>query len=169
MAYVLTPLSLVATSWLPAAVQWYFITTTTLGYGQNVIFQNPAFRRLAGLPPLVLNHGAVHGNPFANSPTTTTTSASSSSPSPLSSSSSSSPAAAAAASYAAPTARKESSNVFKDALSQVRQTVHAAKGRSGDYVEAAKKEQEAKNLQAWNEKRAEEQRRKFKAELKRKR
>ncbi|KAL2754831.1 hypothetical protein ACRALDRAFT_2042690 [Sodiomyces alcalophilus JCM 7366] len=147
MAFVLVPLSAVLTSWLPAAVQWYFITTTTLGYGQNVIFQNPAFRRLAGLPPLVLNHGAVHGNPFASTATATTSTAT--------------------ATTAAPP--KESGNVFKDALTQVRQTVHAAKGRSGNYIEDAKKEQQTKNLQAWNEKRAEEQRRRFKAELNRKR
>ncbi|ROT39038.1 hypothetical protein SODALDRAFT_350294 [Sodiomyces alkalinus F11] len=155
MAFILVPMSAVLTSWLPAAVQWYFLTTTTLGYGQNVIFQNPAFRRLAGLPPLVLNRGAVHGNPFATSataiPTTATT------------------ATTATTTAAAEPQSKEGGNVLKDALAQVRQTVHAAKGRSGNYIEEAKKEQEKKNLESWNEKRAEEQRRKFKAELNRKR
>lgn len=138
MGYVFVPMGLIFSLWLPASVQVYFVATTLLSTLQNVIFQTPAFRKIAGLPPLVVQ----------------------------------TPPAIAGANTAAPIAAEvvaEKEGFIKNTLGQVRQAVHAAQGKAGNYVEEAKDEQERKNVQQWNEKREEEQKRKFKDELRRKR
>jgi YidC/Oxa1 family membrane protein insertase len=50
--WILTPLSLVITIWLPASVQFYFICTSALSMAQNLIMRQTWYRRLTNLPPL---------------------------------------------------------------------------------------------------------------------
>jgi hypothetical protein len=52
MIFVMGPLGILATAWLPAAVTFYFATTAALGCLQGVLFLQPWFRRYAGLPQL---------------------------------------------------------------------------------------------------------------------
>lgn len=60
----LVPVSIFATAWLPAALQWYFFVSAIGQYFQASIFHLPAFRRWVGLPELV--RGGMRGpSPFA--------------------------------------------------------------------------------------------------------
>ncbi|KAH7033697.1 60Kd inner membrane protein-domain-containing protein [Microdochium trichocladiopsis] len=52
MTYVLPPLVFLTTAWLPAAVQWFFLTLTSTTTAQSLITMNPAFRRFANLPAI---------------------------------------------------------------------------------------------------------------------
>lgn len=52
MTYVLPPLVFLTTSWLPAAVQWFFLVFTATTTAQSTLTLNPAFRRMANLTPL---------------------------------------------------------------------------------------------------------------------
>lgn len=64
MGLVLVPVSIFATAWLPAALQWYFLVSAIGQYFQASIFHLPAFRRWVGLPELV--PGGMRGpSPFA--------------------------------------------------------------------------------------------------------
>ncbi|KAK3951761.1 60Kd inner membrane protein-domain-containing protein [Pseudoneurospora amorphoporcata] len=64
MGIVMVPISILATAWLPAALQWYFLVSAIGQYFQASIFHLPAFRRWVGLPDLV--PGGMRGpSPFA--------------------------------------------------------------------------------------------------------
>lgn len=164
LMYIMAPLTFFVSLWLPAVVQWYFIMSGIIGYGQNALFLNPAFRRTAGLPPLPNKQkqqqplpestkhisGAMYYPPTRHGssntiPTTATTTGGES------------------------VKEGQDEGAVKGTMSKLRQTLYDAKGGMGNYVDAAKKEQADKNDKAWNDKRAEEDRRRLKADLKRKR
>ena len=52
MSIVFVPLGLLFTSFLPAGVQFYFVTAAVTGLFQTALVFNPTFRRLVGLSPL---------------------------------------------------------------------------------------------------------------------
>lgn len=54
MTMVLVPVGALFTSWLPAGLQFYFITAGATGLVQTTLLFNPSFRRLIGLQPLPL-------------------------------------------------------------------------------------------------------------------
>lgn len=150
MACVLTPISALVAMWLPAGLQFYFVVSTVLAIAQNVLFRNAIFRRMTGLPPL------------PSTPTSTTH--------------------ISGALYQPPTPRDSNTipvkaveenapkeGAFAAGMASIKQTIHNAKGGMGNHVEASKKEQSEKDLKAWEKRRAEEDRKKFWAELKAKR
>ena len=64
MSLVLVPVSVFATAWLPAALQFYFLVSAIGQFIQASVFHLPAFRRLVGLPELV--RGGMRGpSPFS--------------------------------------------------------------------------------------------------------
>ncbi|KAJ2968854.1 hypothetical protein NUW58_g10127 [Xylaria curta] len=52
MTYVLPPVLFLGTAWLPAGLQWFFLTLSTGSVVQTFATLNPAVRRWAGLPTL---------------------------------------------------------------------------------------------------------------------
>ena len=52
ISYIMVPLGLIFTSWLPAGLQFYFVTAGLTGLFQTAVIFNPAFRRWAGLTEL---------------------------------------------------------------------------------------------------------------------
>ncbi|CRK43913.1 hypothetical protein BN1723_005898 [Verticillium longisporum] len=152
MMYIFVPLSLIFTIWLPAAVQFYFLCSTLVGWGQNLLFQNPAFRRATGLPELVrpvlpASTSRISGAMFYP-PTKRTGSTD-------------------ANTIDVTAVEEKPKNVFSGAVADLKQTVHGAKGGMGSFVDQARQEQAEKSNKSWEEKRAEEDKRRFKADLKR--
>ncbi|KAH6692465.1 mitochondrial export translocase Oxa1 [Plectosphaerella plurivora] len=144
MAYILTPISALVAMWLPAGLQFYFVISTLLAVAQNVLFRNSVFRRLTGLPtlksavpPTSTPHisGALYQAPTRRDPNTIPVKA------------------------VEESAPKE--NVFSSGMTSIKQTIHNAKGGMGDHLETSKKEQSEKDMKAWEEKRAEEDRRRY--------
>ncbi|CRK43912.1 hypothetical protein BN1723_005897 [Verticillium longisporum] len=152
MMYIFVPLSLIFTIWLPAAVQFYFLCSTLVGWGQNLLFQNPAFRRATGLPELVrpvlpASTSRISGAMFYP-PTKRTGSTD-------------------ANTIDVTAVEEKPKNVFSGAVADLKQTVHGAKGGMGSFVDQARQEQAEKSNKSWEEKRAEEDKRRFKSDLKR--
>ena len=56
---VITPVTLLVTTGLPAGLQFYFVITSALHYFQQSVFYNAMFRRLVGLNPIVKTGQAV--------------------------------------------------------------------------------------------------------------
>ncbi|KAI1469613.1 60Kd inner membrane protein-domain-containing protein [Daldinia caldariorum] len=52
MMYILPPAVFLGTAWLPAGIQWFFLTLSAGSAIQTTATLNPAIRRAAGLPPL---------------------------------------------------------------------------------------------------------------------
>lgn len=52
MTTVFVPLGLLFTAWLPAGLQFYFVTAGATGFVQTSLMFNPRFRGLVGLSPL---------------------------------------------------------------------------------------------------------------------
>ncbi|KAI0891270.1 60Kd inner membrane protein-domain-containing protein [Annulohypoxylon nitens] len=52
MVYVLPPVMFLATAWLPAGLQWFFLMFSGASIIQTTATLNPAIRRWAGIPPL---------------------------------------------------------------------------------------------------------------------
>lgn len=63
MTYVLVPLGLFFTSFLPAGLQWYFLATGATGLVQTFVTFNPRFRRWMGMSPLPEPAAVVPGAP----------------------------------------------------------------------------------------------------------
>ncbi|KAK0652731.1 60Kd inner membrane protein-domain-containing protein [Cercophora newfieldiana] len=59
-AFVIVPVGVLATLWVPSGIQFYFVCTALLQWLQSAAFYNHSFRRLMGLPPLHL--GGVDPN-----------------------------------------------------------------------------------------------------------
>ncbi|KAK1992538.1 hypothetical protein LX36DRAFT_555119, partial [Colletotrichum falcatum] len=53
-------------------------------------------------------------------------------------------------------------------IDSLKQTVHAAKGGAGNYVEAARAKEEAKQAKKYDEKRGEQERQKFWSDMRKK-
>jgi len=54
MSFVIIPVGVLATLWIPAGLQFYFLLTASLQWLQSAAFYNPTLRRLLGLGPLHL-------------------------------------------------------------------------------------------------------------------
>jgi len=52
MAFILMPISVIFTVYLPSALQFYFLLTGALQYLQSAAFYNPKIRTFLGLGPL---------------------------------------------------------------------------------------------------------------------
>ncbi|KAI1452860.1 60Kd inner membrane protein-domain-containing protein [Annulohypoxylon moriforme] len=52
MIYILPPTMFLATAWLPAGLQWFFLMFTSASVIQSTATLNPAIRRWADIPPL---------------------------------------------------------------------------------------------------------------------
>jgi YidC/Oxa1 family membrane protein insertase len=52
LAYVITPVSLIVTIYLPAGVQWFFLVSAILQYGQSWLWRQPWLRKWARLGPI---------------------------------------------------------------------------------------------------------------------
>lgn len=52
ISLVLGPVGLLFTSFMPAGVQFYFVTAGVLGLFQTTLMFSPAFRRMVGMTPL---------------------------------------------------------------------------------------------------------------------
>lgn len=59
-SYVIVPVSVLATLWVPSGIQFYFLCTATLQWLQSSAFYNPTMRRLLGLAEL--HPGGVNPN-----------------------------------------------------------------------------------------------------------
>ncbi|KAK2053088.1 YidC/Oxa1 family membrane protein insertase [Colletotrichum caudatum] len=142
MVYILGPLSVIFTAYLPAGVQWYFFCAGAVGVFQNWLFNRPGFRNFFGLLPL---------------PSAPTASAATAAPSHLTYQA---PRAAAAA--AAPAAKASAQDgSIGGVINSLKQTVHAAKGGAGNHLEANRAKEEAKNAKKYDERRGEQERQKF--------
>ncbi|KAM0328608.1 hypothetical protein ACHAQA_005018 [Verticillium albo-atrum] len=152
MMYIFVPISLIVTIWLPSAVQFYFLCSTLVGWLQNLLFQNPAFRRATGLPVLV--------KPVAPASTSHISGAMFYPPTKRTASNDANTIDVTAV-------EEKPKGVFGSAVADLKQTVHGAKGGMGSFVDQARKEQAEKSSKTWDEKRAEEDKRRFRAELRR--
>lgn len=142
MGLVLVPISFIVALWLPAAIQFYFVISTILAIGQNYLFRNAFFRRIANLPPLKPTPAAV---PVASQP---------------------GPGAAASNVIAARVVEEPKAGSINSAITNIKQTIHDAKGGMGNYAESQQKKKGEKDLMSWEEKRAEEDRRKILSAMK---
>ncbi|KAK1670980.1 60Kd inner membrane protein-domain-containing protein [Colletotrichum godetiae] len=146
MMYILGPLSVIFTSYLPAGVQFYFFITGIIGVAQNWLFTKSAFRNLFGLTPIV----APAATPIS---TTAAKTSISSGPTRLN--------------YQAPRAASASEAPAADAgsvkgiMDNLKQTVHNAKGGAGNHVEAGRKREAEKAAKKYAEQRGEQERQKF--------
>lgn len=52
MKYILPPMLFLCTAWLPAGIQWFFLVLSAGSVVQTTATLNPGIRRWAGLPPL---------------------------------------------------------------------------------------------------------------------
>lgn len=132
MMYLLGPISVLVTLYLPAAVQWYFFMSGVIGVVQNWAFTNPSFRREMNLPVVT----PPRPN-FSNTIPTTF-------------------------SYEAPRSGSAQDGTIKGVLSSaqnaLKQTIHDAKGGAGSFMEAAQKKQEAQDAKRYEKRRAEMER-----------
>ncbi|KAF6829501.1 YidC/Oxa1 family membrane protein insertase [Colletotrichum plurivorum] len=133
MMYILGPITLIFTMYLPAAVQWYFLVTGALGVGQNWLLNRPSFRRRMNMPivapapaPTLAGSVASYQAPRRGQHNVTASSAS--------------------------TAPAKST--FETAVEGLRQTMHSAKGGMGNYAEAEKEKKRAAALKEYEERRS---------------
>ncbi|KAL0943335.1 YidC/Oxa1 family membrane protein insertase [Colletotrichum truncatum] len=117
MMWILGPISVGVTLYLPGAVQWYFFVSGAIGVVQNYLLTLPSFRR----------------NPAFNTIPATGT-------------------------YQAPRAGSNDDGSIKGVFANVQQTIHKAKGGAGNYVEEARKREEAKTAEKFQEKKLEQHR-----------
>ncbi|WYZ38268.1 hypothetical protein EsH8_III_000182 [Colletotrichum jinshuiense] len=150
MMYILGPLSVIFTAYLPAAVQWYFFITGAIGVVQNWLFTKAGFRNLFGLTPL----------PAA--PTSTTTVAPPTRPTYQA------PRGGAATPAPAPAEGSQQDGSISGVIASLKQTVHNAKGGAGNYVESNRAREESKQAKKYAEKRGEQERQKFWSDMRRK-
>ncbi|KAI8169770.1 Mitochondrial inner membrane protein OXA1 [Colletotrichum sp. SAR 10_70] len=121
LMWVIGPISVVVTLYLPAAVQWYFFVSGLIGVVQNYTLTRPAIRRALGLPVV----GPSGGRRY-NGGTISTT-----------------------ATYQAPSPRPGSEDgSMRGVVSSIQQTIHKARGGAGDYLEAQEKKAAAKEAAA---------------------
>ncbi|KAJ0383976.1 hypothetical protein COL922a_009354 [Colletotrichum nupharicola] len=117
LMWVIGPISVVVTLYLPAAVQWYFFVSGLIGVVQNYTLTRPAIRRALGLPVV----GPSGGRRYNGGSISTT------------------------ATYQAPSPRPGSEDgSIKGVVSSIQQTIHNARGGAGDYLEAQEKKAAAK-------------------------
>ncbi|GKT41215.1 LOW QUALITY PROTEIN: mitochondrial inner membrane protein OXA1 [Colletotrichum spaethianum] len=147
MMYILGPLSVIFTAYLPAGVQWYFFITGLVGVLQNWLFTKAGFRNFFGLMPL----------PSTPAPATTTA--------PPSRLTYQAPRRAAAS---APAETPAQDGSISGVINSLKQTVHNAKGGAGNYMEANRSKEEAKQAKKYAEKRGEQERQKFWSEMRKK-
>ncbi|KAK1974503.1 60Kd inner membrane protein-domain-containing protein [Colletotrichum cereale] len=152
MMYILGPLSVIFTAYLPAGVQWYFFVTGVIGVVQNWLFTKSGFRNFFGLMPLT----------SAPAPAAATTTAL---PSRLTYQA---PRAGPSASAPAPAATSAQDGSISGVINSLKQTVHNAKGGAGNYMEANRSKEEAKHAKKYAEKRGEQERQKFWSEMRKK-
>ncbi|KAK2006219.1 YidC/Oxa1 family membrane protein insertase [Colletotrichum eremochloae] len=145
LMYILGPLSVIFTAYLPAGVQWYFFVAGAIGVVQNWLFTKPGFRNLFGLMPL----------PTAPAPATT---AATVAPSGL----------AYQAPRVAPAQTAAQDGSISGVINSLKQTVHDAKGGAGNYMEANRSKEEAKHAKKYAERRSEQERQKFWSEMRKK-
>ncbi|KAK2042019.1 YidC/Oxa1 family membrane protein insertase [Colletotrichum somersetense] len=150
MMYILGPLSVLFTAYLPAGVQWYFFCAGAVGVFQNWLFNKPGFRNFFGLLPL---------------PSAPAASAATAAPSHLTYQAPRAAAAAAAAPAAKASAQDGS---IGGVINSLKQTVHDAKGGAGNYMEANRAKEEAKHAKKYDERRGEQERQKFWSEMRKK-
>lgn len=152
MMYILGPLSVIFTSYLPAGVQFYFFITGLIGVAQNWLFSKAAFRSLFNLTPIA--------TPAPTIGTTATATRIASGPTRLNyQAPRSTPAAAAPAADA---------GSIKGIVDNLKQTVHNAKGGAGNHLEAGRKREAEKAAKKYAEQRGEQERQKFWSETRKK-
>ncbi|EFQ35609.1 YidC/Oxa1 family membrane protein insertase [Colletotrichum graminicola M1.001] len=148
MMYILGPISVIFTAYLPAGVQWYFFVAGAVGVFQNWLFNMAGFRKFFGLMPL-------------STPTTATTTTAAAS----SGLTYQAPRGAAAATPAETSAQDGS---ISGVINSLKQTVHDAKGGAGNYMEANRTKEEANYAKKYAERRGEQERQKFWSEMRKK-
>ncbi|OHE97747.1 YidC/Oxa1 family membrane protein insertase [Colletotrichum orchidophilum] len=151
MMYILGPLSVIFTSYLPAGVQFYFFITGIIGVAQNWLFSKASFRTLFGLTPI---------GPGPAAAPITTTATNSSAPTRLT--------YQAPRSTPEPTTPAADSGSIKGIVDNFKQTVHNAKGGAGNHLEAGRKREAEKAAKKYAEQRGEQERQKFWSETRRK-
>ncbi|OLN97726.1 Mitochondrial inner membrane protein OXA1 [Colletotrichum chlorophyti] len=142
LMYILGPLSVIFTSYLPAGVQLYFFVTGIIGVVQNWLLTFPAIRRVVGLSPLpkpIATTAAAPTRPTYQAPR-----------------------------GAATTEASKQDGTIGGLVADLKQTVHNAKGGAGSYIEAGRAREEAKQMKNYAAKRTEQERQKFWGEMRRK-
>ncbi|KAK0619652.1 outer membrane protein TOM13-domain-containing protein [Immersiella caudata] len=61
MSFVIIPVGVLATLWIPSGLQFYFLLTAGLQWLQSAAFYNHTLRRMLGLPPLYIGGVAPEG------------------------------------------------------------------------------------------------------------
>ncbi|KAK1574637.1 60Kd inner membrane protein-domain-containing protein [Colletotrichum navitas] len=143
MMYILGPISVIFTAFLPAGVQWYFFVAGAVGVFQNWLFNMAGFRKFFGLMPL-----------SAPAAATITTAAANSGPT-----------------YQPPRGAAKTSaqdGSISGIINSLKQTVHDAKGGAGNYMEANRAKDEAQHAKKYAERRGEQERQKFWSEMRKK-
>ncbi|KAK1538893.1 YidC/Oxa1 family membrane protein insertase, partial [Colletotrichum costaricense] len=152
MMYILGPLSVIFTSYLPAGVQFYFFITGLIGVAQNWLFSKAAFRSLFNLTPIATPGPAIGTTAgptrIASGPTRLNYQAPRATPAPAT------PAADAGS--------------IKGIVDNLKQTVHNAKGGAGNHLEAGRKREAEKAAKKYAEQRGEQERQKFWSETRKK-
>ncbi|KAH0428462.1 hypothetical protein CcaCcLH18_09020 [Colletotrichum camelliae] len=122
LMWIIGPISVVVTLYLPAAVQWYFFISGLIGVVQNYALTRPFIRQALGLPII---------------PVRPTLDASTSG------------SIATTATYQAPSPRPGSAEdgSVNGVLASVQQTIHNARGGAGNYLEAQEKKAAAKEAE----------------------
>ncbi|KAK4450184.1 mitochondrial inner membrane protein OXA1 [Podospora aff. communis PSN243] len=61
LSFVIVPVGVLATLWVPSGLQFYFLLTASLQWLQSAAFYNHTLRRILGLPPLYIGGVAPEG------------------------------------------------------------------------------------------------------------